>query len=521
MSEHKCITYQIHKDAFSFLGIINIVTDDADFGYFWDHFFSVGGYDKILPYATDPKPVNIWFTNEKGEEIYFQGLFVENVNEISEGYTLMEFPASDFIVVTHEWMATNAEALGYGINAGWENEKKVQIPDGYVRTDSPVTIIERENCDTPEGSRYEMWVPIRRTSNRIRNYRRIENWENFFLDSAIYSVAVALGVEYDNGFTPIAGVTGDLFTYMYSDTAPCDSGVTDYVVMPEVVPTAFASFGYDCEYLSPERIQADLPAALAKIRASVDRGIPVLAWGIGGVPRKNGSGYDTLDEGTLIGGYEEDCLLVQLYPGAERLAPVSFGGRPGVDEDGYTALPTEDALSGTHGIFIAGEKNTEKTPDAIHRQAVRAIPRWLTMPPTEEWIFGKAAFARWAEVLLDDTVWQTPAGCNEDLIWNKHCSPYCAICTSTGSFGGDSRAVEYLNQVAAVCPDLTVISKLVPLYRKLCELSQQIWAIHGGFMPPTEKMQDHKYRAQLAEILLRMGACCDNILQVFLDEKLI
>lgn len=518
MSEHKCITYQIHQPAFSFLGIHNVVTENADFGWFWDHFFSVGGYDKILPYAINPKPLNVWYINDKGEKIYFQGLMVKDVDEVPDEYTLLDFPAGDFIVVTHEWLPTNDEALAYGIAASSGNAKNVEIPAGYIRDDgpdSPFLAIEKGNSDTPEGSRYEVWIPIRRISNRIRNYRRIENWENFFLDSAIYSVAVALDVEYDNGFTPIAGVTGDLFTYMYSHTAPCDSGVTNYVVMPEVVPAAFASFGYDCEYLSPEQIQADLPSALAKIRASVDRGIPVLAWGIGGVPGMDGSGYDILDEGALIGGYEEDCLLVQLYPGAERLAPLSFGGRPGVDEDGYTALPLEDALTGTHGIFIAGTKNTLKTPDAVHREAVSSIPRWLTLPPTGEWIFGKAAFARWAEVLLDDIVWQTP---DEDLIWNRHCSPYCALCTSIGSFGGDSRVVDYLKRAAAACPDLTIISALLPQYRKLSELSQQIWDIHGGFMPPAEKMRDHGYRVRLAAVLGKMGDCCEEILQIFHDK---
>lgn len=50
-------------------------------------------------------------------------------------------------------------------DAGWKHEKTVQIPDGYVRYDgdgSPITIIERENSDTPNGSRYEFWVPIKK-----------------------------------------------------------------------------------------------------------------------------------------------------------------------------------------------------------------------------------------------------------------------------------------------------------------------------------------------------------------------
>jgi predicted transcriptional regulator YdeE len=165
MSNPALVTFQIHQDTFSFLGIENIVTDSSNFGYFWDNFFEMGGYDKIIPYSIDPKPINVWYTNNAGERIYYQGLMVRNVDKIPKGYTLTEFPASDFIVVTHEWLPTNDEALEYGIDAGWKNVKTVQIPDGYIRYDglgSPITIIERENSDTPDGSRYEMWVPIKK-----------------------------------------------------------------------------------------------------------------------------------------------------------------------------------------------------------------------------------------------------------------------------------------------------------------------------------------------------------------------
>jgi len=162
MSEHKTVVFQIHQEAFTFLGIENILTESSDFGYFWDHFFKVGGYNKILPFAVDPKPLNVWYTNDAGENIYFQGLMVENVDEIPEDYSFKKFPASDFLVVTHEWMKTNDEALRYGISAGWNNIKAIQIPDGYVRYEESITIIEKENCDTPQGSRYEFWVPIKK-----------------------------------------------------------------------------------------------------------------------------------------------------------------------------------------------------------------------------------------------------------------------------------------------------------------------------------------------------------------------
>jgi len=110
----------------------------------------------------------------------------------------------------------------------------------------------------------------------IKDYRRMENWENFFLDSAIYSVAEQMGVRYDNGFTPIAAETGDLFTFLYAENMPCDSGLSNYVIMPESVMRALESFGCQYEYLSKEQVGENIPMAVEKIRTAVDQGIPVL-----------------------------------------------------------------------------------------------------------------------------------------------------------------------------------------------------------------------------------------------------
>lgn len=158
--------FQIHQDAFYFLGNENILTDAPDFGRIWGDFFDKGGYDPILPFATDAKPINAWYTNDQGQRIYAQGLFVKDVDRVPEGYRLLHFPAGDFLVVTTEWMATNDEAVGENGN-GQCNEyaQTVPIPEGYVRYDgpgSPITAIEKENADTPDGSRYEVWVPIRK-----------------------------------------------------------------------------------------------------------------------------------------------------------------------------------------------------------------------------------------------------------------------------------------------------------------------------------------------------------------------
>ena len=163
MGKPAFVTFQIHQDEFSFLGKENVITESSDFGAIWGNFFKMGGYNPILPYATDPKPLNVWYTNKAGEKIYFQGLVVGNVNKVPEGYTLAKFPSSDFIVVTYEWVPKEDYQEMDEINGGWKYIETLQIPSGYVRYDGPgcpITIIEKDNTDTPDGSRYEFWVPI-------------------------------------------------------------------------------------------------------------------------------------------------------------------------------------------------------------------------------------------------------------------------------------------------------------------------------------------------------------------------
>lgn len=49
MSEKAIITFQIHQEAFGFLGNENIITESTDFGQVWGDFFKMGGYGPILP----------------------------------------------------------------------------------------------------------------------------------------------------------------------------------------------------------------------------------------------------------------------------------------------------------------------------------------------------------------------------------------------------------------------------------------------------------------------------------------
>ena len=270
------------------------------------------------------------------------------------------------------------------------------------------------------------------TANRIVDYRRLHNWENYFLASAICSVAKAAGADEEalktighakvnSGLHFFSAITGDMFTVLYASDKPCDSGVTNSFFMPQTVKEAYAAFGFDCVYLSNAQIRQDFRSAMNAVKFSVDRGIPVLAWGMGNVTTRSGNRYDPLPEGCLIGGYDEDDrLYVNLYPGPERVT---------VDQDGYTAVT--HGLDTTKGLFFVGDRITPPEPREVYRKAIEGIPALLAMPPADGYVFGKAALEKWADTLLDERRFADKT--DEELggiCWDVHCSPYCCICTS-------------------------------------------------------------------------------------------
>ena len=112
-------------------------------------------------------------------------------------------------------------------------------------------------------------------------------------------------------------------------------------------------YGYACRYLSREEIHADFAAAMALIRASVDR--ESRYWlGAAAVSGRKRETYDPLPEGLSSAGMRKTSCCMNLYPGEDRLAETSAGGRPGVNQWGYTALYAKEALATTTVCFWWG-----------------------------------------------------------------------------------------------------------------------------------------------------------------------
>lgn len=148
------LIFQHQLPDFFILANTNTLTENSDFGAIWENFFQKGGYDPILPYATDPCPINLWHDN-----LYLQGFFATDVPNPPTGYELHAFEASDFLVIASDWMDSSEQAVTEGNQLCNEFAENPPIPDGYQRSTSFIKL-ERENLDTPIGSRYEVWIPI-------------------------------------------------------------------------------------------------------------------------------------------------------------------------------------------------------------------------------------------------------------------------------------------------------------------------------------------------------------------------
>jgi hypothetical protein len=287
---------------------------------------------------------------------------------------------------------------------------------------------------------------------------------------------------------------------MYNKNKPCDSGITNYFFIPDVIKKAYKNFGYNCIYYSNKQINEEMATAIKQIKLSIDKGVPVLAWGIGNVTMNNGKVINPMPEGSLIGGYDGDALLVNLYPGAERLAQGT------VDDDGYTLI--SNGLKYSLGIFIVGEK-TEQTPlIEIYQNAIGSIPNLLTHPEKNGYTFGKQAFETWADTLLDDNYFVNKTDDElSGICWDLHCSPYCCVATMD--------SYNFIKRAGELYPQIKYALELLPLYESLKYYKDKIWTTHGDFYPPMEKFRTHEFREQLAYILRDMGNVCENIVKAF------
>lgn len=172
------LTFQTKLDDYYILGISHKENNPAMLGEFWGEFDS--SKNQVLREVIEKhsKPGNrllglMYPVNppEEGYWNYITGGIIEGIEVAPEGADLVKFPASEFFVVTHDWVNTSGEAdsfIGFTVGHAHSNEAQAQIPDGYERFNDIVVFIERYNYNFDENKfRTEIWFAIRKTNDNM------------------------------------------------------------------------------------------------------------------------------------------------------------------------------------------------------------------------------------------------------------------------------------------------------------------------------------------------------------------
>ena len=160
-------TKLIYKEAYSVLGIENkksSLIKAPRLPTCWDEFFQIKASEKIEPFRKEPGFIGVFCSSEPGYWNYLIGAVVKNCPQAPDGMYLREFPASEYMIITHEPVATSDESLaqvgrlvGYAHSGGWV------CPEGYERYYSPIMFIESYPPEENGDHRFEVWIPIRKT----------------------------------------------------------------------------------------------------------------------------------------------------------------------------------------------------------------------------------------------------------------------------------------------------------------------------------------------------------------------
>lgn len=295
------------------------------------------------------------------------------------------------------------------------------------------------------------------------------------------------------------GVTGAAFFLSWKDGWHPDNGAAFYLAEDAAAmeKNAFRAIGYHFDWIMPSPDRDNQAVFLPPIVESLQRGLPVVSYGVMGPP-----------EAGLITGYDEagDVLLgwnfFQKLP--EFTAGVTF------EPAGY--FRKRDWAGDTACLLIVGEKQSKPPLKETYRTALEfalqvvRTPMVRPGPHEEQWYRhrhnGLAAYTAWAEHLLRDEAFPPD---DEATLCAHH-----AIHNDAVGYVAEARwyGGQFLIEVAN--PDHMPFQMAEDLYHAAAlyagehELMWQLWDLAGGNGNPLayRTLAEPSVRRQMAQIIL-------------------
>ncbi len=320
--------------------------------------------------------------------------------------------------------------------------------------------------------------------------------ENYMFPSCMRSAMAALDKDPSMDFVFFAGVTGDLFAQTWGEPKWQYNDSYSTVCREDTFPlkAAFDACGYDFEYIPREHIIENKTKMVRRVVDSIDRGLPVLTFGIVGPPVCSIiCGYDENGE-VLIGWSQftddpiepsDDLFMDAVY------SEHYFQKRNGLDE--------------SYGlVFFGGKKELPSIADC-YRSAIINIPVFGKSSVGEKVLTGKAAYDAWADSLLFDEEFID----EQSLICPLDTYGSCVVLTGTNMH----YMQEFLTRAEAHCPDMKAhIGHLREKFTRMNDEFKKLIEIQGGFFFDADRraLLDRSFRERLSEQVRLVGRLYDE-----------
>ena len=370
----------------------------------------------------------------------------------------------------------------YKQEAKTDGEKKEEL---FTELPKPATLDElRAYAATRED-------PAKQAS-KIAGIRRLwhdDKSENFYLEGCLAAAVKAAGGAPDYDYMFFLTVGGTLFTQHYG--LGCDGLAS--LLGHRAMPHFFKQCGYSYLYIDRATIESQPALVVDAIKTAVDKGIPVLSWGIANLPLKKGI-EERHECWCNIGGYDADGVLyVNAYPEGEA-----------TDEHGYFTI--KDGLTASEGLYILREKIDAPSVRDAYRAAIYSIPAFVSLPPFRGATFGAQAYYDWADALSRDAGWD-----DGGFVWGHHNAPWVNECTRHYYFR------THFDRVARES-GLPVAEKVKAVYAKIFQLDFQ--QLHGGdFFATPGVITTPDARRDIANVMRQKADLHNELLALFADEN--
>jgi len=353
-------------------------------------------------------------------------------------------------------------------------------------------LAKKQKTKMKEG---ELSMITSRSNNVIPIIHRLitsDHGENYHFNGCARYVMECLGEkEYTYGF--FALLTGDEGAQIYGIDKFRGDGVTDVLTgydegHGEFIEGIFEKCGYASTFVPKTMLQKNREMYLRTLLSYIDRGTPVIEFGVG----PNGPPW-----GVWV-GYEEygKTLLLMTDNNAE---PV----RVSLDE----------AVK-SHWVFV-GEKQEQKELNQIYRDAVADLPTLLTTK-TANYCFGAAAFRAWADDIENGKFDGMKLDAEGSDLWPLYTSYVCNLATNGSCFWFS------LGEAMEQSPDMTFLEDVRKLYQKTANMwnndnGGDLEALGGGFNVTLEALQNREKRGKIVMKIREFADVADEIVRALKD----